>query len=315
MKSRKKDILEAIKFIFLDTNRSGSYQYNNQAFEHDLSNINIQPAQEIISTESPRRMPPTSDIQTGRSTLHRLLDEVLDKAESEESYNPDSERERQKRRRQRRRVHSVSNDDKIQPVSSRSEPVPDVRHTPVIPQVSERPDKSTIDLHYNPYEAGDRASEIARFKPVELKPKYPIDDYQTHQYSARSNPPLFFDESTLADRSATATDAYSNRKRIAKTRIETDREAMMRYENGQIDPRKHKFNDQDIYIDSTSKDHNGYHAQPRNAWIESETKNSDYRDEYKSAKKSVLNTKSIISSINDGLQQMSYPRSSDDYHA
>ncbi|CAF1217273.1 unnamed protein product [Rotaria sordida] len=299
-----------------NTNRSSLSQYDNQAFEHDIPKINIQPADNIVSTHSPRHIPQTTESEVGRTKLHRLLDEVLDKADSEKSYNPDSESERQKRRRQRRRINSVSDDHKILPLYDKNQ---QISHIPVIPQVSQRPDPSIIRLYYDPYEAGDRAHDIARFTPVELIPKYSIDDQQNNQYSSRSNPPLFFDDSIIADRAATATDAYATPKRLAKTRIETDREAMMRHDNGRIDQRQHKFKDDPAYIDKISKDRDGYRTQARNGWMESEINNdplrrNDYRDEYLTAKQSVLNTKNIISSIHNELQHIT-SRSSGDYHA
>ncbi|CAF0986379.1 unnamed protein product [Rotaria sordida] len=302
--------------IVRNTNRSSLSQYDNQAFEHDIPKINIQPADNIVSTHSPRHLPQTTESEVGRTKLHRLLDEVLDKADSEKSYNPDSESERQKRRRQRRRINSVSDDHKILPLYDKNQ---QISHIPVIPQVSQRPDPSIIRLYYDPYEAGDRAHDIARFTPVELIPKYSIDDQQNNQYSSRSNPPLFFDDSVIADRAATATDAYATPKRLAKTRIETDREAMMRHDNGRIDQRQHKFKDDPAYIDKISKDRDGYRTQARNGWMESETNNdplrrNDYRDEYLTAKQSVLNTKNIISSIHNELQHIT-SRSSGDYHA
>jgi hypothetical protein len=119
------------------------YPYDNQAFEHDPLHINIQPADDVTSIPSARRLPQTAEIEVGRTKLHRLLDDVLDKAESEESYNPDSESERLKRRRQRRRVHSISNDQQNPPINYDNQ---QTRHTPVIPQVSDRPDPSLLRL-------------------------------------------------------------------------------------------------------------------------------------------------------------------------
>ncbi len=94
-------------FFFLDTNRSGPYQYDNRSYEHDPSNRSTPSADEIISNRSSRRTQQSPEIEVGRTKLHRLLDQVLDKADSEEAYNPDSEIERQKRRRQRRHIHSI----------------------------------------------------------------------------------------------------------------------------------------------------------------------------------------------------------------
>lgn len=288
--------------FFLDTNRSGPYQYDNR------SNISVSSADDIISNRSA----PSSEIEVGRTKLHRLLDEVLDKADSEAAYNPDSETERQKRRRQRRRMPSISNEPKILPVNNLNQQIP---HIPVVAQVSERPDPSLVRLRYNPYEAGDRAHAISRLPPVELKPKYEPSDQRSNQYSSHSNPPLFYDDSTIPDRASTGTDAYGNPKRLAKTRVETDQEAMMRHHGGHIEQRQHKFNDDAVHIDTISKNR----GQPRTAWVEPEIHNNlprrnDYRDEYIMAKRSVLNTKNIISSIHDELQQIVSPKT-DDYHA
>ncbi|CAF0926035.1 unnamed protein product [Rotaria sordida] len=180
-------------------------------------------------------------------------------------------------RQKRCRIHSISDDHKILPLYDKNQQIP---HIYVTPQVSQRPDLSIIRLHYDPYEAGDHAHDIA------------------------------------LDRAATATDAYAAPKRLAKTCIETNCVAMMRHDNGRIDQRQHKFKDDPAYIDKISKDRDGYRIQARNVWVESETNNdplrrNDYRDEYLTAKQSILNTKNIISSI---LQHIT-SRSSGDYHA
>lgn len=305
-------IQEKFLFFLLDTGSSSSSQYDNQAFQHDKPIINIQPTKEVISINSPRRLPPPTkpEVEVGRTKLHRLLDEVLDKAESDEGYNPDSETERRKRRRQRRRINSVSDDRQALPVKNKP---PEIPHVPIIPQVTERPDPSVLRLHHNPYEAGDRAHALANIQPIELRRKYSTDDSQAHQYTARSNPPLFFDASNMADRASTATDAYAIPKRVARTRLETDREAMMRYNDGRVDRRQQQlFNDDPAYMDSAYKDQDGHRAKTGNAWEESNLNN--YPEEFKIAKKSAINTKNIISSINDELQHMTVP-SSKNYHA
>jgi hypothetical protein len=281
--------------------------YDNRAYEHDPSTINFQPSNEIISSHSPRRMPQTAEVARGRTKLHRLLDEVLDKADTNEEYNPDSEIERQRRRRQRRRAHSISDD-------QRNIPTQQIPHIPVIPQVHERPDPSLVRLRYNPYEAGDRAHDISRIPPVELKPKYPNDDQSYKQYSSRSNPPLFYDDSNIADRAATATNAFATPKRIGKTLLETDREATMRHDGGQIDRRQHKFTNDAVYVDTISRNRDGYRTQARPAWADLDTDNEpSARSDYMTARQSVANTRNIISSINNELQHIAYP--SNDYHA
>jgi hypothetical protein len=237
------------------------------------------------------------------------LDEVLDKADSDEAYNPDSDAERQKRRRQRRRVNSITND--------QNPPIlkPQVPHIPVIPQVSERPDPSIVRLRYNPYEAGDRAHDISRLTPVELKPKYSTDDQRSTQYSARSNPPLFYDESSIVDRAATATDAYAHPKRFGKARLETDREATMRHDGGRIEQRQHKFNGDAVHIDSIPRNQNSYRVQARAVWVEPDLDDDSFeKRDFHSAKRSLANTRNIISSIQDELHH--FPGSkSGDYHA
>ena len=239
----------------------------------------------------------------------------MDKADSEETYNPDLETsERLKRHRRRRRIHSTSDDNKTLSSPSTSRQTP---HTPVIAQVAERPDPSIIRLHHDPYEAGDRARDVANLTPVVLKSKHTKDDQQYNQYSSRSNPVLFFDNSNLPDRAATATHTYASSKRVAKTRLETDREAMMRYNDSRAERQNHK--DDPNYIDKITKDHEEHRVQPYVGWFESEIDNQplrrhNYQDEYTMAKRSVFNTKNLISSIQRELGHMPYS-SSDDYHA
>lgn len=284
-------------------------QYDNRAYEHDPSNINLQPTNDIISIHSPRPKSKPNEIEVGRTKLHRLLDEVLDKNENQDNYNPDSDIERLKRRRQRRNISSISTDERSTPISQQ------IPHTPVIPQVTERPNSSLVHLRYNHYEAGDRAHDISRLTPVELKPKHTIDDQRSTQYSSRSNPPLFYDDTNIVDRAATATDAYANPKRLAKTRLETDNEAAMRHDGGRINKqREHKFNDDSVYINSISKNHGDYHVQARTAWVEPEFDPTNYRNDYLTARRSVANTRNIISSINDELKHINLSKSGD-YHA
>lgn len=299
-----------MKFHFyLDTNRSESYQYDNRTFEHDPSDINIQPSSDIVSKYSPQPASKSTEVQVGRTKLHRLLDEVLDKADSDEAYNPDSDTERQKRRRQRRRIQSISNDQNTLHSN------PQTPHIPVIPQVSERPDPALVRLRFNHYEAGDRAHDISRLTPVELRPKYSTDDQRSTQYSSRSNPPLFYNESSIVDRAATATDAYANPKRFGKTRVETDREADMRHDGGRIHQRQHKFNDDVVHIDTIPRNRDSYHVQARTVWVEPDTDNDSFgKNDYSTAKRSVANTRSIISSIHDELRHITGPTSGD-YHA
>lgn len=297
--------------IYLDTNRSEPSQYDNRAYEYDPSHINLQPAPENTSDYSPRGTPRTTEVQTGRAKLHRLLDDVLDKADSDDVYNPDSDVERRRRRRQRRRHNSISNDQQQSPIAR-----PSIPHTPVVAQVSDRPDPSLVRLRYNPYEAGDRAHDISRAAPVELRPKVPIDDERSNQFSSRSNPPLFFDDTTIADRAATATNAYANPKRYGKTRVETDQEAAMRYDGGRVDRRQHKFTTDAVYIDTLPKNRDGYRVQARTVWVDPDTDHDSLvSNDYLTAKRSAANTRNIMSSIQGELQHNSKPSSSRDYLA
>ena len=243
--------------------------------------------------------------------MHRLLDEVIDQAKSEERYDPDSDRERLKRRQQRRRAHSNSDESHYSPIQNDPQQKP---HIPVVAQVTERPDPQIIRLRFNPYEAGDRAHAISNFEPVELRPKFSYDDSDvTPRYARstyRSDPALYFDDSNIADRAATATDVYGSPRRRPRTLLETDREAEMRHDGGHVDRRSHLFQDDGVYVDSISKTR----GPPRPAWIDPAAANNDYRDEYLTAKRSVVNTRNIISSIHDELQNIVFP-ASDNYQA
>jgi hypothetical protein len=89
----------------------------------------------------------------------------------------------------------------------------------------------------------------------------------------------------------------------------------MRHDGGRIDQRKHKFNDDAVYIDSISKNRDGYRVQARTAWVEPEIDNDLFsKNDYLTARRSAANTRNIISSIHDELQHITIP-SSDDYHA
>ena len=194
------------------------YQYDNRAFQPDPSNPYIQSGNEQAPTTQPSR--PTSrmaEIEAGRTQLHRLLDDVLDKADPDQPYDPDSESER-KRRRQQRRMHS--------------EP----------------------------------------FDPVVLEPKYAADDQDIGQRytqsSYRSNPPLFFDDSTLPNRPITIANAYG-----AQRRPEIDRNSLMR-PSGQ---RQHRFDNDAVYIDTIPKTRDGTRVPIHNAWSERENHMNDER--------------------------------------
>ena len=314
------------------------YTHDTVTYETELPNAFIPSVDEPMaqydqspSNRSARRMPPPAEIEAGRSKLHRLLDEVLDKADGNEVYDPDSEAERQKRRRQRRRLQANMHDSRYPLVHNDNE---QLRHTPIVAQVNERPDPALLRVRYNPYEAGDRAYDIEH-APVEFKAKYAADDNDARaRYgpsSARSNPPLFYDDSSIPDRAMTATSLQGGQKRQARNRLETDQEAMMR-RNGQ---RSHRFDDDGVYIDTIAKGRAGPRAPVRNAWDEDDGNNDpqryfhidpsdlnpdpmrrgDYRDEYIMAKRSVATTKNLISSIQDELQHIVSDSATDSYHA
>jgi hypothetical protein len=314
--------------IILATRRSIPYQYDTQGFESDTLHTFIQPVNELNmyeklpGTHSSSRTAAMSEIEVGRTKLHRLLDEVLDKAEPNPSYDPDSESERQRRRHQRRRIHSASYDPRNPLISHDHQQIP---HTPMIPQISERPDPSLLRIHRDPYEAGDRAYEIQHAMPVVLTPKYSSSDLDIGQRytqpSYRSNPPLFYDDSVLANRPVRATDIYGTQRHP-----ETDRDART-HQSGH---RQHRFDHDIVYIDTLPKNRDGTQVPVHNVWPERDnnnenyfhlntsditsdpTKRHDYHDEYMMAKQSVVSTKNLISSIHDELQQIvSHPKSND----
>ncbi|CAF4133719.1 unnamed protein product, partial [Rotaria sp. Silwood2] len=294
------------------TNRSRTYQYNNPVFESDA--------------------PQTSENEVGRARLHHLLDEVLDQAEPpNQPYATDSVNEQQRQRRQRRRIHSTSYDPRNTRIINDNE---QIYHTPIMPRVSERPDSNLLRLHYDPYEAGDRIHDIEHSMPVVFKPKYPSDDNDIRKYystsSFRSNQPLFYDDSTLNNRDRITTmDPYGSQNRQARTRIETDREFMMRPNRDHIGQRQHKFDNDVVYIDTMPKHRDDTRVPIHDAWTESNdntndqlfhlnpsdlNKRHDYRDEYMLAKQSVVNTKNLVSAIHDDLQQIVFDQSSDSHY-
>ena len=263
-----------------------AYQYDNHSFDHE----------------------PIDAHQGGRKRLQRLIDGAFDPTSGEDVYDPNSQTEQQKRRRQRRRVYSIQ-DESPHP-TGRPHTQQQTHHIPVIAQVAERPDPSLVRLHYNPYEAGDRAHDISRLPPIELRPKYSNDSSEIPQrHSQRSNPPLFYQDSLIADRAATATNAYGSPKRLGRSRLETDGEATMRHQGGRVDQRHHVFHNDGVYVDTISKNPGEHRVRARAVWVEpnvagDESTRNDYRDEYTIAKRSVVNTKNAIASIHDELQQI-----------
>jgi hypothetical protein len=194
-----------------------------------------------------------------------------------------------------------------------------LHHVPIIPHISERPDRSLLHLHYNPYAAGDRAHEIEQSIPVELRSRYAYDDNDIGQHytqsSHRSNPPLFYDD--------TATDGYGLQNRQARTRHNGDRSPH----------RQHIFNGDTVYIDTMPRNREETRVPIHNAWAQRDENNAnffhlnpsdlnndfpkrnDYHEEYMMAKQSVVNTKNMISSIHDELQHIVSDPLSDNYHA
>ncbi|UJR27728.1 hypothetical protein I4U23_009005 [Adineta vaga] len=305
------------------TNHSTAHQSETRPFENDPSNAYIRPRNDMSMRDPPiivRRIAQASEIEAGRNQLHRLLDEVLDKVEPNQTYNPDSTNERRKRRRQQRRVHSTMYDSRNPPIINDNH---QSHHMPIIPQVSERPNPTLLRLHYNPYEAGDRAHDIERYTPVELKPKYASDDVNIRQRypqsSHRSNPPLFYDDSVSINRAMDSPDVYG----IPNSQVSIP-------QRGQ---RHHKFHENEVYVDTIPKTRDDSRVPIQNTWTHGEgpnqhlfqlnpsdltndpSKRNDFRDEYIIAKQSVVNTKNLISSIHDELQHIVAEPSTDNYHA
>jgi len=73
--------------IILAPNRSNPYAYDNRVFHTETPNNLLRPIKDtniyehVSTTHSPRPPSQMSEIEAGRTKLHRLLDEVLDKAE------------------------------------------------------------------------------------------------------------------------------------------------------------------------------------------------------------------------------------------
>lgn len=302
--------------MVLATNRSISHPYDNRAFQTETPNNLIRPINDInlyepiSAAHTPRPKSQMSEIEVGRTKLHRLLDEVLDKAEPNSSYDPDSESERRRRRRQRRRAHSSSYDPREPLIHGDT---PQTLHMPMTVPVSDRPDPTLLRQRYNPYEAGDRAHEIQRGNPVELRPKYSSDDHNIQprygQSSHRSNPPLYHDDFALANRQPP------------------------RNPNAH---RHHQFENDAVYIDTIPKTRDAARPQIHSTWADrppppanndnyfhlnpsdfngNPSQRHNYRDEYILAKQSVVNTKNLLSSIQDELQHIVVQPSTDNYHA
>lgn len=222
--------------------------------------------------------PPSINILPSENVEWKPVSRLNELIYQEMPYDPDSDFERKRRRRQRLRSPSIS-DDPIHPIVSKNSSQP---HVPIIAQVNERPDPNLIRLHYNPYEAGDRVHKLSQFTPVPFTPKYSeeIDPSRYSRSDYQTTSTMFVD---VADRAETATNAYGYPKKPAKTRLETDREAMIRDEEYRTNQRQHVFADEGVYVSTISK---------------------NYRDEYRIAKASVVNTKKLISTIQDDLQQI-----------
>lgn len=174
-----------------------------------------------------------------------------------------------------------------------NDPAPSHPHVPIVAHVNERPAPNLVRLHHNPYEAADRVQALSRFDPVPFTPKYSSNGVETPRYARsdhQTTPTLFID---VPDRAETAINAYGLPKRHAKTRVETDREAMIREDEYRTNQRQHVFADDGVHVNPISK---------------------NYRDEYRIAKASVMNTKKLISNIQDDLQQIVHS-DQDHYHA
>ena len=294
--------------IILAPNRSNPYAYDNRVFHTETPNNLLRPIKDtniyehVSTTHSPRPPSQMSEIEAGRTKLHRLLDEVLDKAEpSPTAYDPDSEAERQRRRRQRRRGPSITYGLSEPLVANTTIQMP---HVPMTPNVSQRPDPSVLQHRYKPYEAGDRVNAIQRANLVELRPKYASDDHDIQQrysqMSYRSNPPLYHD------------DLYNSQTR-------------------QSNIRPHRFDNDTVYIDTLRRNRDDIRPQIHSNWSERPTQSSNndnyfhlnasdlnqhnYHNEYMLAKQSVVNTKHLLSSIQDELQHIVVQPSIESYHA
>ena len=240
-----------------------------------------------------------SDISAGRTQLHRLLDEVLDKADTTDVYNPDSLAERQRQYQQRNKVTPGSYEQRHPPsIDGRQSN----RHEPMFAPVTQRPDPALLQSRLNPYEAGDRAYEVERLTAVELKPKYDSD------------------EITVASR-------YSPSSFHSNARLYYDAV----HPNEQ---RPHRFHNGTVYVDTIPKNPDRLRAPIREAWTPTggngqdnyfhinpsdlnadPMQRNDYRDEYIMAKRSVVSTKNLISSIHDELQNIITDAPSENYQA
>lgn len=275
--------------IILASRRSNPYQYDPSGFESDTINTFIPPMNEVNNyerlpgTHSSARTAPMSEIEVGRTKLHRLLDEVLDKAEPNTSYDPDSENEQRRRRRQRRRIHSASYDPRNSLIPPDQQQIP---HTPMIPRISERPDPSLLRAHHDPYEAGDRAYELQRAIPVVLTPKYPSDDLD-----------LRYPQPTYRDSRMRPSNQRQHRFDHDIVYIDTmpkHRETTAQVPIHKAWPQHDNPNENYFHLNATdvTNDPSNHH---------------DYREEYVMAKESVVKTKNLISSIHDELQQIVAP--------
>ncbi len=287
--------------IILASRRPIPYQYDPQGYDSDTLTTFIPPGNEynnyerLPETHSSTRAAPMSEIEAGRTKLHRLLDDVLDKAEPNTSYDPDSETEQRRLRRQRRRIHSASYDPRNSLMPPGHQQIP---HTPMIPRVSERPDPTLLRLHHDSYEAGDRSYELQHAIPVVLTPKYSADDHSVG---------LHYPQPTYR----------------------SDRDVRI-LPNPQ---RQHRFDHDIVYIDTLPKHRETTQVPIHKAWPQHDDPNEnyfhlnpndvstdpsqhhDYHDEYMMAKKSVVSTKNLISSIHDELQQIVAPSPPNSFHA
>lgn len=206
------------------------------------------------------------------------------------NHSPRSRDEERRQRRRERRQISASKDS-LNVASNVSTQTPAIPHTPVRALVAERPDPSVVGLFYNPYAAGDRANQISREKPIALIPAPLTNRVDETSSDKRISNDKNIDKSLIPDRADTATNAFSPRKRQSKSLYETDQQATLRLnETKSIRNRNH---DEDPLSESSA--------------------NGNYKDEYFVAKRSVMNTKRILSSIHDELKTIGSTRSDDKY--
>lgn len=275
-----------------------------------------------------RQVTTPEDVESGRVRLHRLLDEVLDQADGSSEYNPDSIAEQRKRLRQRPRISTGVET----PSNTKQTAIdPSQIHIPFVAQVQERPSPTVLQGYFNPYEAGDRMAEIARATPVELVPLDSIHDDDTPRRSSR---PVDLNQRLINPaRSMSSQPINRSPRDRRRSRLDVSRGPTVHLSGR----RPHRFDDEVVYVDSVngrrrertspisvqtawnepSGQHQDkyFHISPSSVYDPQTDTRNDYRDEYLLAKRSVMNTKNLISSIQNELQHIVSDTTLDSYHA